>query len=207
MKFARKKRVISVLPFDSFDYLKQESREVEVSNTDLATLRAHSVPVMQNYLDLKYLTGLRISDMLTLSSENLKDGFLLVATQKSRFKKKQKFAVVGVLKKVIDRIIEQQAYTSGGARKMNFHFFTSVKKKPFTYNGFSTKFRKLVAELYADGKLSVKFTEHDLRAKNISDDDSVFDANERAQHSSLSTTKKHYRRGYIQVKALDKLYY
>jgi len=80
----------------------KESRDVYVSDTDLALVYKHAGEIIRDCLDLAYLTGQRPADVRKMRWDQVHDGKLEIAQRKTGAK--MRIAIVGELAAVIDRI-------------------------------------------------------------------------------------------------------
>lgn len=74
--------------------------------------------------------------------------------------------------------------------------------KPYTSQGFQTVWQRLQRRALEEGKIAERYTFHDLRAKSLSDAESLEEAQRRGGHANAEVTKRHYRRLPVVGKAL-----
>lgn len=101
-----------------------------------------------------------------------------------------------VLKTTIEAMLTERK----GKRAQSDLLFPNRSGKMYTDDGWRCLFQKHMKAWGEAG--NERFQERDIRAKVAVDSDGVIDANERLGHQSLSTTKRVYRRGTVQVSVL-----
>lgn len=155
-----------------------------------------SIPMIQAYIELKLLLGLRQSDMLRLSESDILEDGIHVTPHKTR-----KSSGRAVIYEWTDDLRAAVA----NARKMRpvdiskWLFCTRrgecyIDEETGKAEGFSSMWQRFMARLLKETKVTERFTENDLRAKVASDADSDERAREILTHSSVSITRRVYRR-------------
>jgi integrase len=151
-------------------------RDRYVADDEYIAVYRHAPLRVQMAMDLALLTGQRQGDILRLKWENVsRDGI---------------FFQSGKTGKRI--IIEPSVYLgyvmARAKREINRgpqeYVIETRDGNPYTSEGFRAKWQRCMRMAMAAKALKQKFTFHDLRAKNISDDPSLQIASERAQHGS-----------------------
>lgn len=175
-----------------------ESRDIYVSDADLARVYAHAGPVVRDALDLAYLTGQRPADVRRMRWDHIRDGALEVQQGKTRAK--LRIEVAGELATLIERI------KARGIVGMTILADPSGQPlKQFGY--FRSQFDKArdaaEAEALSKGEPWTRFQLRDLRAKTASDSESMASARKLLGHSTEAMTADYVRerRGEI-VQAL-----
>lgn len=172
-----------------------------VSDAEYKIVYDHASPRMKVAMDLALLTGQRQGDLIDLKwtevhTIGVKREDWVVYFQQGKTGKKVAVEISGQLEDVLAR-----------ARKMipqiprNYVLRTEEGLR-YTRDGFRTNWQRLMKWSLKHGGLTLRFTFHDLRAKNISDSASLEDAMKRAGHSSMAMTRGVYDRGVRRVKAL-----
>jgi integrase len=166
----------------------KEGRDIYVTDEMLALVYDCAVPVIQDAIDLAYLTGQRPADVLKMRWDQVRDGSVWI--EQGKTKAKLQIAIEGGLAKVIDRI------KSRGIIGMTLLVDPKGQQlKPFGY--FRSQFDKArdLAEKRA-AELGVEFTRFqfkDLRAKSASDMETMANARKLLGHSTESMTAKYVR--------------
>lgn len=162
-----------------------------------------SVRVIQAYLKIKLLTGLRRGDLLKLSIPKnlLEDGIHVTPgkTEKSTGKRL-----------IIEWTDELRAAVAEAKRMrpvLSSHLFCNRRgecymKENGTANGWDSMWGRFMDRLLTETKIEKRFTEHDMRAKCGSDLDTLAHAQQLLAHADSRTTKKIYRRKPERVKPL-----
>jgi integrase len=166
----------------------KEGRDIYVTDEMLALVYDCAVPVIQDAIDLAYLTGQRPADVLRMRWDQVRDGSVWV--EQGKTKARLQIAIEGELAKLIDRI------KSRGIVGMTLLADPKGQQlKPFGY--FRSQFDKArdLAEQRA-AELGIEFTRFqfkDLRAKSASDMETMANARKLLGHSTESMTAKYVR--------------
>lgn len=157
--------------------------------------------MVQAYLRLKLLTGLRQRDLLLIRMTDLLGEGIFVKPSKTKNSSGMKriYEWTPALRKAVDECLAARPALSP-------YLFCNGKGEPLvdfkkgTAKGFADIWQNCMARLLAETKVTERFTEHDLRAKVASDQDSVARAQELLAHVDAKTTKKFYRRKATLIK-------
>jgi integrase len=190
-----------------------------VEHWELALFRSVCSPMLQCYCDLKYLTGLRKEDLLTLTRSSLTEEGIYVVPRKTRKRhprtgkeiqsKPMLFVWTAELQDVVARIT---ALKKGRAVKSVFLFATRAGQCYYDIDksradGFDAIRKRYMAmakrQAEAQGQVLEHFTEHDIRAKNASDEINEAEAQQRLGHATVKATKI-YRRKIQRVTPLTR---
>lgn len=148
---------------------------------------------IQAYIQLKYVTGARQGDILSLTKAAMSDEGIRVVQRKTG--KRQLFTWTDKL--------EQAVAEAQGERKIvdiNRPIFCTRRGKSYVNpvtgeaSGWQSIWQRFMKRLINEKVISERFTEHDIRAKTGSDSDSDEDARKLLGHDNVGTTRKHYRR-------------
>jgi integrase len=180
-----------------------EGADLRRYNRDFASRR------MRCYVLLKYLIGLRQSDMLKLTQHHLTSRGIeaVIGKTLTRSGKKIRFRWTWALRIVVKAILGLPRWTEAQRKKKRKHplptsiyLFNTDENTPLTNQGFKSQWARSQAKFAAAGH--TRFWEHDIRAKTGSDSKSDQAAQELLGHDQASTTKRHYRRGISKVSPL-----
>lgn len=165
--------------------------------------KAPSVGIIQAYLRIKLLAGLRRGDMLRLKIADLKDDGIHVTPNKT---------VKSSGKRLIIEWSDELRAAVEAAKALRpvlspFLFCTRrgecyVKEEDDTANGWDSNWQRFMDRLIADTKVNERFTEHDIRAKCASDAETLEHARALLAHADSRTTDRIYRRKPERVKPL-----
>jgi integrase len=160
---------------------------------------------LRAYLLLKYLTGLRMGDMLRLNRADETTRGLRVRIGKSRKRKVLEFRWTWALRRTVGFIHRTATSTRGShtdadAPVSSIYYFRTGQGTPLTTAGFKSAWRRAMKPWKDEGQ--EPFWEHDIRAKTASDSLTAGDAQERLAHDSIKTTNRHYMRGVKKVTPL-----
>lgn len=160
-----------------------------------------SVLMVQAYLRIKLLTGLRKGDILRLGVANDQEDGLHVQPGKTRKStgKRLIYEWTPELRAAVDQAVAVRPAISP-------HLFCNQYGHPLfeeakgTTKGFDDIWQRFMGRLLAETEIKERFTEHDLRAKVGSDAESLERARQLLAHASDSTTKRIYRRKPERIK-------
>jgi integrase len=159
--------------------LKVKKRNRYITDEEFQTLYALASPFIRSVLNLAYITGQRISDILNISLADLKEDGLYITQRKTG--KKLIFDLTEDLKIVIAEAKSIKRNILG------IYLFCSRKGTKYTYDGFNSIFYRLKVKA---GLKDVHF--HDIRAKATTDANAQGrDAQKLAGHESRAMTD-HY---------------
>jgi len=144
-------------------------------------------PMLQRYCNLKLMTGLRRTDLLSLTTHDVKDGYLEVMLSKTEDRTDQvlRFPMADEMEQIVKECREQKPLS-----KFLFKTRTgqSHLKHDKTASGFDSQWQRWQQKL----PKAKRFTERSLR-NLVGSQDELEIASERLGHSSTATTKKFYR--------------
>lgn len=171
------------------DGAKQE-RERYVEDWELAEWRQVATPVQLAFAAICMLTGARKSDILRIKRSDIKDGHLAIRHAKTN--KNVLFVITPALRQAID-------YALSLHRKPSFWLLPNKTGQCYVNDQDATKsfdqgWQRSMKRAIEQTKLEQTFTRHDLRAKVGSDAETDERAQQLLGHTSVSMTKKHYRR-------------
>jgi integrase len=154
-----------------------------------------SVLMIQSYLRLKLLTGLRQRDLLMLTVSDCKDDGIHVDPSKTRDStgKRLVYEWTDQLRDAVENAKASRpalspylfCKTDGGC------MVDAVTEKA---KAFSDTWQNFMGRVLKETKVQLRFTEHDLRAKVGSDAESLERARQLLAHSDVRLTEKVYRR-------------
>lgn len=152
-------------------------------------------PFIQHYIHLKLITGLRKSDLLSITLSDLKEDGIKVTPRKTAGSsgKTITFSWTPELRQVINNIKELRH-----PRLASVYLFCTKRGQPYIKedgrtSGFDSTWQRFIKRALEETKLEVRFTENDLRAKAASDTD-LSHASKLLGHTNPSITDRVYRR-------------
>lgn len=164
--------------------------------------KSGSVLMIQAYMKIKLLTGLRRGDLLRLTMADLQDDGIHVTPSKTKNTtcKRLVYDWTPELRSTVDEAKSVRPVLSP------FLFCNRrgecYVKKNGTANGWDSLWQRFMDRLLTETKITERFTEHDLRAKCASDADTLEHAQQLLAHADGSTTKRVYRRKTEHIKPL-----
>lgn len=165
--------------------------------------KAASVVVIQAYLRIKLLTGLRRGDLLRLSMTNLLEDGIHVTPGKTEKSSGKRL----IIEWSDDLRAAVEAAKAARPVLSPFLFCNRVgksyiKEADGTANGWDSNWARFMDRVLADTKVDKRFTEHDIRAKCASDAETLEHARALLAHADSRTTDRIYRRKPERVKPL-----
>lgn len=179
-------------PVRSMEKEPRGKRSRYVTDAEFAAVYGLASERMRIAMDLALLTGLRRGDLLALTWRQVTEAGIEVKTSKTGAG--LLFEVTPELRAALDRakrLVPQVPRT---------HVLRTRSGKPYTAEGFSAIWQRLMAKHVAAG--GERFTFHDLRRKSASDSASVKDAQERLGHADEATTRRFYIAKPVNVRPL-----
>lgn len=154
-----------------------------------------SVGMIQAYLRIKLLTGLRQRDLLLLTMSNMRDDGMHVTISKTRKStgKRVIYEWTPELRAAIDGAIAMRPGLSPFLF-CNRYGVGFVNEETGEARDWNNMWQKAMARALKETKLTERFTEHDLRAKVASDAESLERAQQLLAHADASMTKAVYMR-------------
>ena len=165
--------------------------------------RKGSIRMLQAYIRLKLLTGMRRTDLLRLRMSDLReDGISVTPSKTARSSGKR------IIYEWTDEL-RQAVEQAKAARPVHISPWLFCNRRGESYlkddgsaNGFDSLWQRYMARLLAETEITERFQERDLRAKCATDAESLERARQLLAHASDATTKRVYRRGPERVKPL-----
>lgn len=163
------------------------ARAVEVSDDAFHALYKHADATLRDALDIATATGLRVTDVLGLRLSDVRGDWLHVQASKSGKVARFDLRESAILPAIIER--------RKANKKPEHLFLLASGKKPVTYRMLNDRFVKARAEGAKEVPecAEVLLSYMRKRAAQLTESDDA--AAELLQHSSKSTTKRHYRVG------------
>ncbi|MEM8845372.1 MAG: tyrosine-type recombinase/integrase [Pseudomonadota bacterium] len=152
---------------------------------------AGSVTVIQEYIRLKLLTGLRKGDMLRLKKDDLKKDGIHVKTGKTG--KTIIYEWSNELHQAIEKALNSRPIDISPFIFCNRLGRSYINEAGESF-GFDSMWQRFMKRLLNETLVKERFTEHDLRAKVASDATNLEHARALLAHSDSKITTKHYRR-------------
>jgi integrase len=161
-----------------------------------------SVLVLQAYIRIKLLTGLRRGDLLRLTSADMKEDGIHVTPSKTQGSSGKRLIIewspelreaVAAAKAVRPVDISPWLFCT---RKGEGY----IDEEKGTASGWDSMWQRFMERILDETKVKERFTEHDLRAKCASDAESLEHARALLAHADSQLTQRVYRRRPERVK-------
>lgn len=163
-----------------------------------------SVLAIHAYIRLKLMTGMARGDLLRLTMSNLKEDGIHIQRHKTKDSsgKRTIYEWTDELREAVERAKKARPALST---------FLFCKRKGHGYidestgesHGWDSMWQRFMDRVLKETKVTIKFTEHDLRAKCASDAQSLEHARALLSHADSRTTVAIYRRKPERVKPLN----
>jgi integrase len=158
----------------------EQARERYVTDEEFALVWSAAAQLLQDALDLALLLGQRPADTLNLTLNNV-DSEAIALTQ-SKTGRKVRIRIEGQLLEVLRRISSRRRVHG------EIQLIVNEAGRALTASALRSLFDA------ARHKAGVSFQFRDLRAKNATDTDDVFLAQQRLAHTTVTTTERYIRR-------------
>ena len=174
--------------------LKVKKRDRYITDEEFQKLHSMASPFMKCFLDLGYVTGQRIGDLLNIRLSDIKDDGLYITQSKTG--KKIVFEITTEFKILISKAKSIKRPVHG------MYLFCNRKGTKYTYDGFSSIFYRLKIKA---GLKDLHF--HDIRAKATTDANAQGrNAQKLAGHESRGMTDHYIKnREFERVEPLNKI--
>lgn len=154
-----------------------------------------NVLMIQAYLRIKLLTGLRQADILSIRVADMKDDGLHVTPRKTA--KSSRKRLIYAWTDELRAAVEQAKAVRPVLSPFLFCNRTGacyLDEATGTAKAFNKSWQTFIGRVLEETKLTERFTEHDLRAKVGSDAESLERAQQLLAHADARMTKRVYRR-------------
>ena len=187
-RYAIRWRSATVNPVSGFLYAEERPRERLVSSAERRKFALHCPDWLRGYLALKYLTGRRQGELLTLGLFSEQRDGIVFRILKKRRKRELVIEWSPRLRRIWEWLKKQRRPKSS---LMLFHGERAAVKK----NGFGSAWQRAMKSYVAAG--GERFQEHDIRAATASAAASDGRAQELMDHEDARTTRRVYRRAQV----------
>jgi integrase len=181
-------------------------RDRLVEDWEIAAALKVAPPIIDFYIRLKLMTGLRRGDILRLRLPDIHDDGIHVQPHKTAKTTGKRLIIEwddgGELQAVISGIQRLPPRRIGDAPLFVTRQGKPYIKKDGSANAFDSLWQRFMRKALDQTDLTERFQERDLRAKVASESDSLEEASERLAHAFTATTKRIYRRKPTRVKPL-----
>lgn len=185
---------VTANPCSGVERNPSRQRDRYITDAEYELVYAAMPPRVQIGMDLALLTGQRQGDLLNLQWKDVSnDG---VYFQQGKTGKKLLVEISPALHAVLARAKHMLPQLP------RQYVIRSRKGLQYRAEGFRAIWQRRIRKLHQSGKLPVRFTFHDIRAKTVSDSESLEAAMERAGHTSMAMTRGVYDRGIRKVTPL-----
>jgi integrase len=181
-----------------------EDWEFEACLTLSSKRKKGSVLMIQAYLRMKLLTGLRLGDLLRLKMDALRDDGVHVLPRKTAHTTGKRIIIEWspALREAVAMAKESRPFEGGDYLFCNRRgecYFDDVKD---TCDGWNSMWQRFMDRVLTETAVKERFTEHDIRAKAGSDAETLEHAQKLLAHADSKITNKVYRRKPEKVRPL-----
>ncbi|HVS25779.1 MAG TPA: tyrosine-type recombinase/integrase [Burkholderiales bacterium] len=171
----------------------EKPRERYPEDYEIAAFKTVAGEFLSSYIDLKYMTSMRKGDLLRLRLDSLTDEGISVTHAKTG--KRVVYLWNPHLKALVEKI-------KGMRRPLRSMFlFCTRKGQPYKVSGFDSIWQRTMQKAFYKGLLKERFTEHDIRAKTLTDANTLGqDAQKLAGHKSRAMTDR-----YVKVRQIERV--
>lgn len=169
----------------------EAKRSRYITDEEFAAIYAQAAPRLQIVMDLLYLTGQRVTDVLQIRRADLKAEGIAFQPRKTARRTGMRLAVAWTLE--LERVVERAKGLRGNVHALTL--LSGRRGKAPDYRTVSLQWREACARAgVADAQL------RDLRAKSLTDAKTQgLDATALAAHASFAMTQRYIRRREIPV--------
>lgn len=178
-------------PADGIQRNPEKARTRYVTDREFLAVKSMCDPWLQAVMDLAYITGMRLSDLLGLRHQQIDEDGIHFASAKTG--EKQMIERTPAMTDALTRL-KQLRPVSG------MHVVCTSKGQPYSTYGFSSVWRRRRDKALAEGRITESYTWHDIRAKSATDAE---EQGLNAQHL-LGHTTPEQTRVYLRSKRVRK---
>jgi Phage integrase family len=183
MGWARKWGAVSVNPLLNIGFPTFKPRDRYVTDDEFVAVRACAPLMLQYAMNIALGTAARQKDILGLDRKQVAAGILKVVQSKTG--RKVNYPVAGTLEENIEAALKLPP-------QVRQYVIVNRKGKPYTRDGFQTQWQRAMIKAFPNK--ADRFTFNDIRAKSLSDAETLEEARIRAGHSNSKITQEVYRR-------------
>jgi integrase len=195
--FAIRWGVIKDNPCRHVKRLTEKPRSRYIEDWEYKAFYELATPIIQVAMDFAYLTCQRVGDILEVQESDLSEEGITIIQNKSINGK-------SVPTKLLITWSDELRQCVNRAKQLrdirSIYLFCRRDGKPYTYDGFSSMWQRIMDKALERGLLQERFTFHDIRAKSYSDEQTI-EGRRRAGHKSLQMSGT-YDRGAKKVTPL-----
>jgi len=147
-------------PCDGVQRNPERARSRYVTDADFLAVKAMCEPWLQAVMDLAYITGMRLSDLLALRHQQIDDQGIHFTSAKTG--ERQLIERTPALAEVLNRLKQQRPVRG-------LHVICTTRGQPYSTYGFSSIWRRRRDAALSDGRIRETYTWHDIRAKSATD--------------------------------------
>lgn len=163
-------------------------RDRYVTDAEFHAVWSRADPLMQDVMDLAYLTGQRPSDVLKMTRQDMREGTLLIVQEKTGAK--VPISIEGKLKRVLERALARPRAIQ------SMYIIANPKGQRLSYDAMHKRFLKALGD--ADWQF------RDIRAKTATDLPDIKRAQGLLGHANEQTTTIYRRSKGLPVAPLDR---
>jgi integrase len=143
-------------------HIKKHNRYIE--DWELLAVREYGSPLLKLLIDFAYLTGLRRGDILSVKQSDLTDEGIEIDVNKTG----QKILIEwsDALRKIVAEVNVLHRTADLGSQQT---LFRTRKGAPYTGEGISAMWQRLITAALENGIIQERFTFHDIRRKAATD--------------------------------------
>jgi len=177
----------------TLERLPKGKRDRYVTDAEVEAVKALASPRLRLAIDLARNIGQRLGDLLRIRREHITEKGIVIHQGKTG-----KGVLIEITPALDATIKELWALAPQIPRD---YLLRRLDGQPYTTNGFSAMWQKLMAEYMKAG--GQRFTFHDLRAKAGSDKATIEEAQALLGHASSETTKRVYKRNLTLARPVE----
>ncbi|GHD59731.1 integrase [Jeongeupia chitinilytica] len=200
--FAREVRLAGEKPRDRY----VEDWEIEACLSIKSKRKKGSVLAAQAYIRLKLLTGMARGDLLRLPLPDFNAEGIEIKRHKTAKStgKRTLYLWTETLRAVVLDAIAARPNARSPWLFCNRRGECYVNEQTGRAGGWDSLWRGFMDRVMSETEVTVRFNEHDIRAKVASDAETVDHARALLSHTSIDTTKRIYRRKAERVSPLER---
>jgi integrase len=173
---------------------EEKGRDRYIEDDEYKVVMELANGTVKDVAKIGYVTSQRISDVLKIRLEDVRDNGIFVKQGKTNAR---------LLIRISGETLQMVQRRKASSKEYLFEHHG----KPYTYDGYASMYKRVVKKALVRGLIKESFTIHDLRAKALTDADLVgMDAQKLAGHATRKQTEEYIkRRRTVEVDSLEAL--
>lgn len=153
--------VVKDNPCRNVKSLPEKKRKRYVTDAEFLAVKKMASPTIAHAMDLAYLTGLRLGDIISVKISDLTEEGIKVVTNKTDAPLLMEWS--SELKQCVENIKSLRKTIIG------MYLLCTKRGQPYTADGFKSIWQRTIRKAFSEGLIEKRFRFHDIRRKAATD--------------------------------------